>query len=119
MMSPSRAGLIVLVVASGCNSLEGGNRAPARESCEALCDRWIEGEGCEVDRASCSSTCVADTDAFTERCMLAARAYYDCSLLVSWSCPVAPDQPATDDARCEHEKSDWLSCKLIGEPRPE
>jgi hypothetical protein len=118
MRSLALTGSVVLSVLVGCSDLEGGNRAPAREACVALCDRWIEGDGCEVDRDACVARCVDDTNAFTERCMLAARAYYECSLLVSWSCPVAPAEPETDDARCQDEQSDWLSCKLVGEPRP-
>lgn len=60
--------------------------------------------------------CIADTNAFDERCLAAARAYYECGVVVAWACPVAPDQPETDDARCEAEERAYLTCKITGDP---
>lgn len=109
--------LVSLVTSLGCTSIEGGNRGPATIACLDLCDAQAGGEGCSsAMHQTCDATCIADTNLFTERCLLAARAYYECSLQVGWACPAAPDRPETEDARCAAEERVYLACKITGDP---
>lgn len=90
-----------------------------RAACEDLCVVWAASEGCQIPEGPCGKGCAVDSRGFAERCLLAARLYYECSLGVAWSCPGAPDVPETSDARCADEEKEWLSCKVTGAPRPE
>lgn len=116
--SPLRPVLAALILAAGaaaCNSVEGGNRVATLAACEALCDLQKQGAGCRFPAEQCYRPCVADTLAFTEECMVEARAYYECAALVTWSCPGEPGRPQTGDARCAAEERAWLGCKLPGD----
>lgn len=110
--------IAALLLAAGCGGLDRGTREDANKACRALCAIQAEGEGCALDRDACDARCLADAAAFGERCLLAAQEYYACSAEVTWACPVAPDRPETQDARCAAEEHAWLVCVVTGDIPP-
>jgi hypothetical protein len=103
---------------AGCGGLDRGTRDDATTECEALCGLQSQGKGCALDLDACRTRCVADADAFTERCLLAAQDYYTCSAHVIWACPTDPGRPETEDARCAAEEHAWLVCTVTGDVPP-
>jgi hypothetical protein len=103
------------IVAGACSSVEGGDRTDSQASCEALCAAEESGAGCAVDGGACDAACAADTSAFSEECLVKAKAYYDCASQLAYACPVAPTAPETADRACQTEQAAWLTCRITGE----
>jgi hypothetical protein len=104
----------VLLSGAACTSVAGGDREATAEDCATLCVLQHGAEGCSGSAEACSAACVADTDAFSEDCLVKARAYYQCAALLSWSCPTAPDRPENADSRCDAARHDLLVCTVTG-----
>lgn len=110
--------LVALLHLAGCASLDRGTRDDTMAACKALCGIQEKSEGCALPDGACEKRCADEAAAFSEQCLLAATSYYACSAEVRWACPVAPDRPETEDARCAAEEHAWLVCEVTGEPPP-
>jgi hypothetical protein len=103
------------LLGGACSSIEGGDRTDSQTSCEALCAAEESGAGCALDGGACGASCTADTSAFSEDCLVKAKAYYDCASQLAYACPVAPTEPETADVTCQSEQAAWLTCRITGE----
>lgn len=117
MPAPARllAGVLVALLGS-CADIDGGHRAAALEACRARCETQSLAAGCAAPLGPCHQGCEDDANGLSERCVVVARSYHECSIEVAWSCPVAPDRPETDDTRCEEDRRAYLRCRVMGAP---
>jgi len=113
----NRRGALLLssCLLAACGGIAGGDRDLTIASCRALCAVQAASPSCDPSPATCDAFCAADGMAFTEDCLVAARAYYDCAARLTYACPGAPDRALTADSGCATAESAYLRCKITGQ----
>jgi hypothetical protein len=112
----NRSGTVFLsaCLLAACGGIAGGDRDATIADCVALCAAQAAAPGCDGATAACDGVCAADGMAFTEDCLVKARAYYDCAAPLAYACPGAPGHAETADTACAAAESAYLLCKIAG-----
>jgi len=100
---------------AACGGIAGGDRDATIASCQTLCAVEAAAPGCSKTATACDASCAADGMAFSEDCLVKAKAYFDCAAPLTYACPVASFRAETADATCNADEHAYLLCKLTGQ----
>lgn len=109
------AAAALLVALAACGGIAGGDRDATIASCKTLCAAQAGAPGCSRIATACDASCVADGMAFSEDCLVKAKAYFDCAAPLGYACPIRPDGAVAADSTCDARRHAYLLCKLTGQ----